>query len=470
MLAHSSEEIVGLEAEWLNMDYIIVHHTGGTDKNPLEDTSHHTFEIVNEYHKKKWDFRSSLGFYIGYHYFIGKDGKVTQGRADNEEGAHTKGQNHHIGICLAGNFDATDPTQEQIIAARDLLERKTVEYNIPEENIVPHRAFAKKTCYGSRLSDDWGKELIFNSKPMRVKIIVADKESETLQQKVDSVRNWFEEKSEGKFTIDYDIEHVKPSDIQWDNKKEFITRDWRRLNIAPHASGYDIVVYFVEIGRWKSRMYGFSSVKKMLGTQIICIELDESRIDSRNRGFNGNNGLSATLRHELMHSFYQLQDSSHNYKNEHKEGDDNTHYFDYVEKSLEKSFKELSLEKMVGWIPNRGERMFVYLPFAMNKQKEFSGNLREGTLYRTADYRMFFRYTPEGWKILSRSEFLSKKNDDENHTIMSNQEGNWIYAQLKTALPATRVRDIREVIAYSEEEKESYLKQGYSLFIPNRHI
>ena len=54
--------------------YIFVHHTGGTDKDPFADTSHHTFEGVKNYHL-------SLGWQdIGYHYFIEKDGTVHTGR------------------------------------------------------------------------------------------------------------------------------------------------------------------------------------------------------------------------------------------------------------------------------------------------------------------------------------------------------------------------------------------------------
>ena len=141
--------------------YLIVHHSGGTDANPLADTSNHTFEIINEYHKQKWNFKSSLGYYIGYHYFIDKNGNVTQGRADTDEGAHTKGYNaKSIGICLAGNFDATLPTPAQIEALKALLLRLSNKYGITNENIVPHRKFANKTCYGRKLSDDWARNLV----------------------------------------------------------------------------------------------------------------------------------------------------------------------------------------------------------------------------------------------------------------------------------------------------------------------
>lgn len=132
---------------------IIVHHTGGTESNPLADTSSHTFKVIDDYHR-------SLGWgKIGYHYFIEKDGKVTQGRQDTEVGAHTIGQNDtSLGICLAGNFDSTMPPKAQIASLRGLLLEKTQQYGVTQ--ILPHRAFSSKTCYGRKLSDTWASELI----------------------------------------------------------------------------------------------------------------------------------------------------------------------------------------------------------------------------------------------------------------------------------------------------------------------
>lgn len=134
--------------------YLIIHHVGGSDANPLADTSHHTFEIVDAYHK-------SLGWGgIGYHYFIDKAGKVTQGRKDDAEGAHTKGYNSKsLGICLAGNFDATLPTKEQETALKALLLAKMSQYGLTADKIVPHRKFAVKTCFGRKLSDTWAADL-----------------------------------------------------------------------------------------------------------------------------------------------------------------------------------------------------------------------------------------------------------------------------------------------------------------------
>lgn len=140
--------------------YIIVHHTGGTDADPLADTSHHTAEIVDAYHKSKgWDG-------IGYNWYIEKSGVLKKGRDESKTGAHTIGYNEKsIGICLAGNFDATMPTTAQIITLTKLLKEKMVQFNIEPVNIVPHRAFATKTCYGKKLADDWARKLVLVETP-----------------------------------------------------------------------------------------------------------------------------------------------------------------------------------------------------------------------------------------------------------------------------------------------------------------
>lgn len=148
--------------------YLIIHHTGGVRDNPLADTSHHTFYDVNSWHRQDQNvwlgYYSSLGYSIGYHYFIEKDGKTTQGRAHTDEGAHCIGHNREsLGICLAGNFDVTLPTKEQETALKDLLNTLKKEY--PSAVIFPHRTFANKSCYGRKLGDTWASDLIIKIEP-----------------------------------------------------------------------------------------------------------------------------------------------------------------------------------------------------------------------------------------------------------------------------------------------------------------
>ena len=139
-------------------EIVIIHHTGGSDADPYADTSHHTVQMVDKWHKQIGFNKSKLGYYVGYHYFIEKDGKVTQCRIHDENGCHTVGYNQCIGICLAGNFDATMPTVEQIASLKGLLLALSKNSKILP---VPHRKFAPhKSCYGSKLPDDWAENLI----------------------------------------------------------------------------------------------------------------------------------------------------------------------------------------------------------------------------------------------------------------------------------------------------------------------
>jgi len=135
--------------------WIIVHHSGGTDKNPLEDTSHHTAQIMESWHfKLGWEG-------LGYHYVIHKDGAIWKGRPEHYHSAQAVGYNSQsIGICMAGNFDATLPTEKQIESLKLLLSETTKRYNLTLDKIVPHRKFANKTCYGRKLSDTWASDLI----------------------------------------------------------------------------------------------------------------------------------------------------------------------------------------------------------------------------------------------------------------------------------------------------------------------
>jgi len=138
-----------------NPNKIILHHTGGTNADPLADTSHHTAEIVESWHVSGngWDG-------IGYTFFIEKNGLIAYGRPMHRTGAHTVGQNStSIGVCMAGNFDLTTPTKEQerafIWLCRNII---LPAYNIKE--CFPHRKYATKTCYGKKLKDTYGQELL----------------------------------------------------------------------------------------------------------------------------------------------------------------------------------------------------------------------------------------------------------------------------------------------------------------------
>ena len=294
------------------MKYIIIHHTGGTDKNPKADTSHHTFEVVNQYHKNKWGFESSIGKFIGYHYFIDKKGEVTQGRLDGEMGAHTKGHNNNLGICLAGNFDVSEPTDAQTQALKELLQKKIQKYNIQPENIVPHRHFANKSCYGKNLKNDWARKLV---KPQISCAIVRNQCSAITMKKINDAEKWFLPYCN--MNIDVHTINEKP---KWNNGE--IDLDWWKWNISPIVQGYDIAAHCLPSRLWENEEYGgWHKLQDVFGTRRIDLHADSG---DKSRDFADiQEEFYGRLLHELCHTLDQLFG-----------GVDNVHKFDYKKKDL----------------------------------------------------------------------------------------------------------------------------------------
>lgn len=135
-------------------EYIIVHHTlVSRHKNKAQ------FDAVNKYHKSRGFPKSSLGYYVGYHYMIEPDGKVIKAREHDDIGAHTVQQSMNyrsLGICLSGHFDIEEPTDEQKSALLDLILELQKAHNIPDGKIKLHRDYAGqyKSCPGTRIPND----------------------------------------------------------------------------------------------------------------------------------------------------------------------------------------------------------------------------------------------------------------------------------------------------------------------------
>ena len=128
---------------------IIWHHSA-------DDSQEHQFDKINLDHQSK-DFPvSATGFYVGYHWLIEPDGEVKQARPEDEIGAHDKGENlNSIGICLAGNFNAFLPSEEQAAAAAKLVGEIRSRWPIPINRIEPHRWDDTTDCPGLNLPDNW---------------------------------------------------------------------------------------------------------------------------------------------------------------------------------------------------------------------------------------------------------------------------------------------------------------------------
>lgn len=149
----------------LKPTHICIHHTAVSLKaNPDQ------WKATNEYHRKQWNFKSSLGFFGGYNYEVAANGSIKQFRADGErtaaqyqpyDGITYTNDGRVLSICLDGNFDIENPTDDQKRSVKLLLEQKMRAYGIPRSNIIKHRDVALnaqgkplKSCPGNNLPDD----------------------------------------------------------------------------------------------------------------------------------------------------------------------------------------------------------------------------------------------------------------------------------------------------------------------------
>ena len=105
--------------------------------------------LIDQWHREKeWDN-------VGYHFVIcnGKvennnylrcmDGSIERGRDIDKSGAHAKGYNNHIGICLIGN---TEFTEKQFDSLSRLLLELIDKYDINTDDIIGHCDVSSKSC------------------------------------------------------------------------------------------------------------------------------------------------------------------------------------------------------------------------------------------------------------------------------------------------------------------------------------
>ncbi len=137
---------------------IIVHHSA------FAQASSQLLQI-NQWHKDREFTLSSLGYYVGYHYLITRDGTITATRKIDEEGCHTIGENtSSIGVCLEGNFDNDIPTGKQEQMLGKLLVSLCEANSIPYTSIEPHRHYKATSCYGQKLADNFAKVVCLKEK------------------------------------------------------------------------------------------------------------------------------------------------------------------------------------------------------------------------------------------------------------------------------------------------------------------
>jgi len=113
-----------------NVTHLIVHHSAG------QTNSSDFAAVVRSYYS--YHTGPSLGWAdIGYNWLVDGNGVIYQGRAFNNDGntnvvgAHFAGQNSFtMGVCIIGNYNVVEPTQQAYDALRDILAWKAHERNM----------------------------------------------------------------------------------------------------------------------------------------------------------------------------------------------------------------------------------------------------------------------------------------------------------------------------------------------------
>lgn len=88
---------------------------------------------------------------IGYHFLIGQNGSVYEGRRLAVRGTHTEGYNTgSLGLCLLGNLQVDSPTKPQLDAAQSMINWLAVRLRLT--HLAGHRDFNDITvCPGDNL-------------------------------------------------------------------------------------------------------------------------------------------------------------------------------------------------------------------------------------------------------------------------------------------------------------------------------
>lgn len=123
----------GMDGELSTIKYIVIHHTAGAQ--PQVGTDQTVMRgIQNDHQGRGWGD-------IGYHFCIGQQGTVMEGRSLPLVGAHV-GRPHNfdsIGVSLFGDFSYVKPTDVQLKKLIPLLAYLCQEYDVSPNNILGHR-------------------------------------------------------------------------------------------------------------------------------------------------------------------------------------------------------------------------------------------------------------------------------------------------------------------------------------------
>jgi LysM repeat protein len=125
---------------------ITLHHTG--EHAGLEGVAEvEVLRRIEHYHQVEKHWAA-----IGYHYLVGKTGRVYEGRPVHYQGAHVLANNeHNLGISVIGDFMNKLPNPRQLATVDAFLTDQRMRYRIPRTRIYGHRQLGTSLCPGDSL-------------------------------------------------------------------------------------------------------------------------------------------------------------------------------------------------------------------------------------------------------------------------------------------------------------------------------
>lgn len=131
---------------------VVIHHT----QSPNEVPAFQRARLVNvqRYHIVERDWGD-----IAYHYLIGSDGKIFEGRNAKYQGdsGTSYDLNGRLLVCVLGDFTSQLPEPEALQALIRFTASTLLEHDLTAEQLVTHRMVAATDCPGDRLQQ-WFEE------------------------------------------------------------------------------------------------------------------------------------------------------------------------------------------------------------------------------------------------------------------------------------------------------------------------
>ena len=126
---------------------ITLHHTAELP-SMTSRTDHELVKAIQHFHRNERGWAD-----IGYHYLIGRDGTVFEGRALTVQGAHAGASNNieNLGISAIGDFSHGMPPADQLAAIEAFLREQQARYAVPTDQVFGHRDFKATECPGTPL-------------------------------------------------------------------------------------------------------------------------------------------------------------------------------------------------------------------------------------------------------------------------------------------------------------------------------